>query len=134
MPSFVPGRRHRNRADPIVFQEQFGLPPARIHRRGAFADPVPVSGRNVVIEPEEVVWVILLLHRLQASQVRTKRIFDGLVPVFIQAGEVEVFATPVGRTLTTSILRESCLLCTASHDMETVDRGQSDVESDLCHT
>ena len=51
-----------------------------------------VSWRNVVIEPEEVVRVVFPLHRLQASQVRTKRIFDGLVPVFIQAGEVEVLA------------------------------------------
>ena len=45
-----------------------------------------------MIEPEEVVRVVLLFHRLQASQVRTKRIPDGLVALFIQAGEIEVLA------------------------------------------
>src|SRR5215211_360104 len=51
-----------------------------------------LSWRDVVIEPEEVVRVVLPFHRLQASQVRTKRIPDGLVALFIQAGEIEVLA------------------------------------------
>ena len=45
-----------------------------------------------MIEPEEVVRVVLPLHRLQASEVRTKSIPDRLVPLFIQAGEVEILA------------------------------------------